>query len=303
MKSLSFPIAIASMLFLGCVEKPSLQNPESPAYETDAFKRYWYNGLAEINAYNLEQVRYGEVHTGKAVLIFVSEDFSKSKQVKLDNPQVAGDDKLSVLKLNFTKNFVTGIYPYSMMLSAFTPIQYIETPATPKITMSAQEWCGHSFTQLNLSRNKYNLQSLSYFESDGDVNTAVEKYLLEDEVWSLIRIEPRLLPEGEFTILPGLFYTRLQHKSIAPLSVVGSKTSNDSTSVYTLTYTDRSLAITYENTIPFNIISWEETFKANNETMVTKGVLDKRINLDYWSKNKKEFIHFRDSLGLSPTNY
>ena len=36
----------------------------------------------------------------------------------------------SVLKLNFTKNFVTGIYPYSMMLSAFTILPTLELSKT-----------------------------------------------------------------------------------------------------------------------------------------------------------------------------
>jgi hypothetical protein len=296
-------LAVITGSISGCAKKSTLQQLETPAYETEAFKDYWYSGMAEINVYNLEQARYGEVRDGKAVLIFVSEDFSKSKQVKLDNPEATGNDKVNVLKLNFTKNFVTGIYPYSMMLSAFTPVQYIQHPATPKITMSAQEWCGHYFTQLNLKGNQYKLNSFSYFETDGDVDTSVDKYLLEDEVWNLIRIDPRLLPEGTFTMYPGLFYTRLHHEPVAPRSVTGTKIVMDSTSVYTLTYPDRSLAITYENVIPYKIISWEENFKSKSGTMTTRGVLDKRMNIDYWRKNKKEFIYLRDSLGLSPTNY
>lgn len=296
-------MAMATVFITGCTDKSSLQKPESPAYETDAFKKYWYSGLAEMNTYNLEQIRYGEIHSGKAVLIFVSEDFSKSKQVKLDNPDSGGDDKVNVLKLNFTKNFVTGIYPYSMMFSVFTPIQYFDSPATPKVTMSAQEWCGHYFTQLNLNGNSYDLKSFSYFESDGDMDTSVKKHLLEDEIWNLIRIDPIFLPVGEFTIIPGLFHTRLHHFKMEPMKVTGSKDATDSTTVYTLNYSNRVLAIKFENVSPYKIISWEETLISSNGNMTTKAVLDKSMNLDYWRKNKKEFNHLRDSLGLSSTNY
>lgn len=302
MKKLLLPL-LSVLLLVGCETKSTLQKPASPAYETDAFKNYWYSGLAEINIYTLEQARYGEVHSGKAVLIFVSEDFSRSQHVKLDNPEGAGDDKMNVLKLNFTKNFVTGIYPYSMMLSAFTPIQYFESPATPKVTMSAQEWCGHYFTQLNLKGNSYDLKSFSYFEADGDVDTSVKKHFLEDEIWNLIRIDPVFLPVGEFTILPGLFHTRLHHLEVEPMKVTGSKDATDSTTVYTLNYSNRRLAVEYENTLPYKIISWEETLISSNGNMTTKAVLNKSINLDYWRKNKKEFNHLRDSLGLSSTNY
>ena len=82
-----------------------------------AFKSYWYNGEAEITSFDLQQARYGHTYPGQAVMIFVTEDFSKAKQVKLDHPEEAGNDRINVLKLNLTKKFNTGIYPYSMMLS------------------------------------------------------------------------------------------------------------------------------------------------------------------------------------------
>jgi len=45
----------------------------------EEFGAYWYQGKAELTSYTLEQARYGEVHPGEAVLVFVTEDFSKSK--------------------------------------------------------------------------------------------------------------------------------------------------------------------------------------------------------------------------------
>ena len=84
----------------------------STTVDSKEFKDYWYDGKAEITSYKLEQARYGELHEGYAVLVFVAEDFSKSKQVKLDDPQNAKGDDVKVLKLNRIKKFDTGIYRY-----------------------------------------------------------------------------------------------------------------------------------------------------------------------------------------------
>ncbi len=90
--------------------------------DAQAFEGYWSKGQAEITSYVLDQSRYGEIHPGNAVLIFVTEDFSRSRQVKLDRPERAGEDRARVLKLNLTKKFATGVYPYSLMSSVFTPL-------------------------------------------------------------------------------------------------------------------------------------------------------------------------------------
>src|SRR5205823_3547832 len=88
--------------------------------------------------------------------------FSRAKQVKLDDWQHAGDDAIEVLKVNFTKKFVTGIYPYSLMFSAFTPT---DGGKTLKTTMSGQEWCGHVFSQLNLRGENYEAVGFSYLKA------------------------------------------------------------------------------------------------------------------------------------------
>ncbi|MEL6639199.1 MAG: septum formation inhibitor Maf, partial [Bacteroidota bacterium] len=115
------------------------------------FDEYWYRGEAELNSYRLEQARYGEIHEGEAVLVFVTEPFSRTKQVKLDDPGLTPQDRVSVMKLNLTKKFYTGVYPYSIMQSTFTPIDWETFPNSLKVSTSTQEWCGHTFTQLNLN--------------------------------------------------------------------------------------------------------------------------------------------------------
>jgi len=164
-------------------QQPGSQKPEN-------FDDYWYAGKAEISSYELEQARYGEIHKGTSVLIFVTEPFSKSKQVKLDNSRDESEDNVSVMKLNMNKKFLTGIYPYSMMMSTFTPVSYNEYPDPFKVTTSSQEWCGHTFMQLNLKEKNYRLRGFSYFESEGDVDLNVKNVIMEDELWTRIRLNP-----------------------------------------------------------------------------------------------------------------
>ena len=73
-------IRLLTIIFISSCSSSVSQQPKS-APPTD-FNAYWYGGEAEITSYELEQVRYGEVHKGTSVLIFVTEPFSKKKQVK-----------------------------------------------------------------------------------------------------------------------------------------------------------------------------------------------------------------------------
>ena len=151
-------LPLFALLVSSC--EPAPKQEASPSYtlvsqvQSD-FSSYWYQGKAELTSYELEQARYGEIHPGHAVLIFVTEDFSKRKQVKLDIPSRAGNDAVSVLKCNFTKKFMTGIYPYSMMASVFSPVEVEEYPHALKVSTSTQEWCGHTYLQLNATSKGY----------------------------------------------------------------------------------------------------------------------------------------------------
>jgi len=298
------PIAAVLVISLGgCNQSVMSQDGSRGLYDTEAFKNYWYAGKAEVNAYNLEQSRYGEARSGKAMLIFVTEGFSKSKQVKLDDPENAGGDRVTVMKLNYTKNFVTGIYPYSMMLSAFTPVSRNQFPNTLKVTMTSQEWCGHVFSQMNLKGNDYDVASYSYFEHEGDAQFSVQKILLEDELFSLIRIDPEHIPLGKIKILPGFFFTRLKHENLKPIEATLTKDDTGSTTNYKLQYPQRVINISVDNAFPHQILGWEEDFIEGDRKMYTKATLDKTLFTDYWRKNKNKHNHLRDSLGLSRTNY
>ncbi len=300
-------IAIFALLATFSVVESQELSGSSAVVDSEEFKAYWYDGKAEITSYKLEQARYGELHEGYAVLVFVTEDFSKSKQVKLDNPQNANGDDVKVLKLNRIKKFDTGIYRYSMMDSVFTPIYFGDHPNTLKVTSSSQEWCGNTFTQLNLDDNGYEVRSFSYFESEGDTKFNLQQEILEDGLWARIRLDPESLPVGRIKIIPATMASRLTHKElkveIAEASLV--ENSKDSNLMdYKLVYDDsgRAMNITFSKKFPYEILSWEETYKSgfgnNAKTLTTKATKNKMLITDYWNKNKTVDHELRKKLGL-----
>ena len=309
MKSFKYIAVIAIFAVLAAFSVVQSQELNSPTAVVDSeeFKAYWYDGKAEITSYKLEQARYGELHDGYSVLVFVTEDFSKSKQVKLDNPQIANGDDVKVLKLNRIKKFDTGIYRYSMMDSVFTPIYTGQYPNTLKVTSSSQEWCGNTFTQLNLDENGYDVRSFSYFESEGDEKFSLQKEILEDELWARIRLAPESLPVGRIKIIPAAMASRLTHKELKVEIAEASLSENSSDSNlmdYKLVYDDsgRSMVITFSKTFPYEILSWEETYKSgfgsNAKTLTTKATKYKMLISDYWNKNNNIDRELRGKLGL-----
>ncbi len=266
-------------------------NPASPQ-----FGEYWYQGKAEITSYALEQSRYGEVRSGHAVLIFVTEDLSESRHVKVDVPS-EGD--VNVLKLNFMKRFTTGIYPYSMMSSVFTPVHSATHPHTLKVTATVQEWCGHTFTQMNLVPDGYRVQLYSYFEAEGDQAVHLERALLEDEIWTRLRLAPQSLPLGPVRVIPGALDQRLTHTEWRAEDAVASRTSSpEGDAVYTLRYEhrDRMLSIRYNPSFPHQIAGWRE--QAGGELVVARASRKASTMIDYWNHNSKADTTIRITLGL-----
>ena len=274
------------------------------------FIKYWYAGKAELNSYRLQQARYGEMRSGEAVLIFVTEDFSNKKLVKLDEPGKRTDE-IPVLKLNFTKQFTTGIYPYHMMASVFSPLKnYIDNKPI-KINCSSQEWCGHTFSQLEMKNTSYNWQLHSYFETEGEQNFKIDTCLTEDGLWNSIRIDPNTLPQGKKLLIPGLLWQRLSHTAMKTEEAVLKLTTNAEfvgdklgVSMYSILYptANRTLNIYFKNKFPHKIIGWTETypdgFGDNKKTLTTIATLNKSIMLDYWKHNKNVDSSYRNSLGL-----
>lgn len=301
MKLIWIPVA---MMGLFTCEGTSAEEPISPEDTTteavDPFADYWYNGEAEISSYALRQMRYGEARDGDAVLVFVTEPFSESKQVKLDNAEAAGDDNVSVLKLNQLRKFNTGIYDYSVMTSVFHPVQFDLYPYPLKLTNSIQEWCGQTFLQLNLEGGKYRTSGYSYFESEGDVAGKVKAAMTEDALFTHLRLHKGQLPEGELDLIPSLFYTRMKHTNLRKHTARISKQASEKVATYIVEYYHfpRTLKIEVEQTFPYAILGWQEEEGTGSEKMVTRAELKKRVNEPYWQQNGNEYAPMRVDLGL-----
>lgn len=271
-------------------------NPKKPLSED--FKTYWYAGDAEITSYKLEQARYGELRNGNAVLIYVTEPFLPGKQVKADgeNPE-----NVSVLKLNATKKFLTGIYPYSIMGSTFYPVH--DNQHAIKTSLSVQEWCGHVYAQIN-NRDQFEFTSHSYFEGEADQNFSLDKEILENEIWTKIRIHPKDLPVGDLKVIPSLEYLRLAHKELKAYDATASLSSENGITTYTLMYPglERTLSINFTSNFPYTIESWSEEsksgFGANAKTLTTTASKIKSIKTAYWGQHDNDDLMLRDSLGL-----
>jgi hypothetical protein len=276
------------------------KNERSPVPEHDlkVFNAYWHQNKAEVSSYALHQSRYGSNFEGTSVLLFVAEDFSKSKYVKLDEPEKYKSDATSVLKFIMNKEFVTGIYKYSMMNSVFTPMEYKEFPHSLKLTTGVQDWCGQSFLQTIWKGNRYEVEQFSYFEKEGDLKHSMANTWLEDEMWNKIRISPNELPVGEIKMIASAFYLRLSHK---PNKVYAAQTAVITSAdhyTYAIHYPElsRTMAIDFEISFPHKILGWKETYGINE---VTTGTLLTSIMTDYWNHNHQVDEGLRDSLQLN----
>lgn len=324
MKNVAFALGLA-LLASSCAEKPGGEvrakggltdldvttSQEFARTHSDA-RAYWHSGLAELNRFELRQSRYGEIHEGEAVMIFVTEPFLPDKQVKQDFGRDPG--ALQVLKNNFYRRFYTGVYPYTILTSTFTPER--TGGPTIKLTQSVQDWCGQVFAQLNLNPtgDGYRGQVFSYFQAEGDQQFDYAGTLIEDDLYTRVRLGPEKLPVGELELMPSATYLRLAHKPWKPLRATASLSeagrsdfSKEPVRTYTLRYAEpaRTMSIHFEAAFPYRIVGFEDTYDAifnpdggRPERLTTVGRLTNSIMLDYWAKHGTADAAWRDALGL-----
>jgi hypothetical protein len=293
--------SLVAVCILACNQKigntPSANAPLAalPVVPSTDFNAYWYAGKAELTSYLVEQDRYGQVRLGDQVNIFVTEDLSAAKQVKLDDAEAAGNDRVPVLKLNAVRRFETGIYDYSMMSSVFTPVK--EGESSLKFTATIQDWCGHTFTQINRLDKAWRWRQFSYFEQEADTDFNLDNCLLEDELFTHLRLNPETWASREVKILPGVFYLRMKHLPTEAKNATITSKIEGNQRVTLLKYNDlpRQIRIVQEPAFPHRILEWEET---ENRKRFCYAKLNRIILTDYWAKNKNEFSMWRDSLGL-----
>lgn len=288
-------IGVVSFVLLACSSQPKPSSPKD--FDPDsAFKDYWFNGLAEVQSYDLLQTRYGEVRHGEAVLIFVTEPFSMQTYTKADQK---GKNDVSVLKCNFTKRFNTGIYPYSIMTSTFVPVHHPTRGL--KISCSVQEWCGHVYTEW-LRKKKLEGHVRSYFQGESEEVKLAEDVWCEDDLWTTLRIDPTLLPTGKVNILPSVHLIRLLHLSNQPIPAEANlKTVSNTLKEYVVHYPSlqRTLKVQFSSTFPYTIESWMDTYPDGGKLQTSSGKLRKRIRVPYWQMNRNKDEVWRDSLQLT----
>lgn len=303
-------IVVLSIAFLAC-DKPNsgvknvanvaasaTPTTTNVAFNANDFNSYWYAGQAELSSYDLVIDRYDEPRKGYVAFVFVTEDLSYAKHVKLDDPAKAGSDRVPVLKINALSRFQTGVYDYSLMSSLFTPVDIAKMPHSLKATTTVQDWCGHVFTQMDYVKdNTYKVNQFSYFETEGDKVFNTEGSLLEDEIFTRLRINPSSLPE-KATIIPNLTFTRLRHKPVtASNATISFKDQEGGLRLCTVNYPDlkRRLEVTFEAAFPHKIMGFAEF---NGDKEMSRATHRKTMMNDYWNKHDNKSAYLREMLGL-----
>jgi len=297
-------IIFSALLLFSCAstEAPKNLEIEVVEYQGKEFNAYWYAGQAELSTYTLSQARYGEMREGESVLIFVTEEFLIDKQVKKETD--TQDPSTSVLKMNKIDRFTTGIYDYSLMLSTFLPVNQTSFPYIFKTSFSSQDWCGQSFMQLNRREAGYQALVRSYFEQEGDKSQVLPDLAVEDALWTLARLDPRLLPQGEFDIIPSSAHVRLDHVELSPEQVKGQlrlemKASGEEQYIYHLIFeSGRELRIYLQTVFPFRIYGWEEKSKQGDKWLTSKATLKASKKSSYWGEHSSADDEKRKELKL-----
>jgi hypothetical protein len=201
-------------ILLSALLAAGLTAAHAAAVHADEFDTHWHDGKAELDGYRLVVSRYGQNRTGTAVMIFVTEPFSESKRVKVDDPRANPSDTFDALKLNVVRDFQTGVYDYNTMVSLFVRTDNFEPV---KVSFSSAEWCGHVYTEMIFGPGEIRGSYASYFEGESGpiVLERPAGGLTENELFVRLRgLRKDFLAAGEsrtLPFLPGVFYSRLSH--------------------------------------------------------------------------------------------
>ena len=290
--------------------------PFTCAVADPAFGAYWHDGKAELDGYRLTVDRYGHVRQGRAVAIYVTEPFSRSKHVKLDDPSKDPGDALDVLKLNLVRDFQTGVYDYHTILSLFANSADL---APVKIAFSSSEWCGQVYEEIDVSGSAMSQRVSSYFEGESSERRleAPAGGVLEDNLFVLLRgLRAPFLGPGERRTVPFLaspFYRRLAHRpatwtSASVEHLPGPETvvvpaGSFSTDVYLVRPGDgREGRFFVERSYPHRIVrwAWRPAASAGPLGGTDAGELTGSTRLEYWKTHDPGDEEYLERIGLEP---
>ena len=257
-----------SLLVGSCESKKQSATPKLKKTPVPAeFEPYWGTQEAEVTSFELLQARFGSLHKGEALMIFETEQFSRTRQVKMYQDNGKKGDVIQVLRMNQSRLFNTGVSSSSAMTEVHTPVNRRDGLYALKVSCSVEEWLGQSYSQLNLEANKYNVELRSYLETERDQNRVALMTIPEDQLWCSIRINPKDLPTGEMMLIPGLLSCRFQNKEITAMKANLTLTNavpaemNDQANMmkYVVNYVDdgRLLEIFFNAASPYEIYGWK----------------------------------------------
>ena len=297
-------------LLLGLASTPPGAAPDP------GFDATWRDGRAELDGYRYSVTRYGRPRTGRAVAIYVTEPFSRSRHVKLDRPARIPGDSLDVMKLNLVRDFQTGIYDYHTIVSLFAGTADF---APIKVAFSASEWCGQVSEELDRSGTTLSQRIASYFDGE-----SVERTLevppggvLEDELFIQLRglRAPYLAPGAARTVpfLASPFHRRLTHREAAWTSARIERLARPETvtvpagrfvtDVYVVRPGDgREGRFHVERAHPRRIVkwAWAPATPGGRAEGMDAGELTGTDRLEYWRLNRPGDESYLGRIGLGP---
>jgi len=295
------------------VEASASLSPNAATFG-DAFWETWGDGQAELIGYDFTVPRYGHLRGGIAVTIFVTETLSNELRVKGDPGKHPASDEVPVMKLNLVEDFPTGIYDYNLMTSSFVALQPVDgrpAGAPMKVSFSAQEWCGHVYSQLLFDAGSVRQTLHSYFDGEADQQNRLDypaDGIAEDALWFWARgwAGPPLEPGGSASVklLISLAASRTRHEPLAWRAATLSRSaSSEQISVPAGGFTverwtaqvegGTSRTFFVEAAAPHRIIRWETSDGEQAEMLAGE-------RLQYWKMNAPEFVTALEKLGLSP---
>lgn len=288
------PLSIALLLWAGCKDKPHV----FPETSIKDFASYWDTGEAEITGYEATLNIHNSTYTGTSLLICDTEDFSRSKHVKLEAPEKHKADVIRVMKLHTLSEWITGLYKHSAMNSVYTPVDVTAEPHSLKLTSTVQEWNGQTFIQADWKNNRYDFQQMSYTEPDRAGQYSLAMGWLEDEVWTKIRLAPNSLPIGKMKMIPGMLYLRYHatvENKMYEANANLTKTGDHYTYIIEYPELDRKLSIAFESNFPYHILGWQETVNGKD---FTNGKRINTIRSAFWKHDQLSDQVLRKELGL-----
>ncbi|MGH7494098.1 MAG: hypothetical protein ACREOO_17115 [bacterium] len=272
------------------------------------FWTHWGDGRGELSSYRVTVSRYGELREGYSVLVFVTEDISRTTRIKIES--ASAEDRVPVMKLNRVAKFTTGIYDYSLLTSTFSSIgpELGRNAFEPlKISFSGQEWCGHVFQVLIPQRDRVELTLHSYFESEGEQKRHLDlpaNAAFEDNLPIWIReLDGEKLSSGqrrELQILPAAWSLRATHREIAFQPGWILKEEGEDLKVaagisptwrWTWQVRDRTETYWVEKAYPRRILKWISSDGG-------KGEVIKSLRLPYWQLHNNADVKYREELVL-----